>query len=900
MSLGQASDTTLGGLLTRLTAAEQAGNASRVHALRAEIFEVGAAMRAQLQRNVSPSTVDYLLMAAMGRDLESARMNDEARKVYDGALAHAERQGQRYWRAFLLLRAAHLAMDENATDEAGRGLSSMLDTSTAGWEAAASRPIPSPAAEPPLADLRAQRLAALGRYWAHVGELGSAARVYRRALEILKQQPDPFLLDDGIRLALGEVLMDRGAARELRALIDEVPRATGAAPFAWLRLEAAAAHTGGRFSAALALCEGLRSRSAPGRESFREATARQLEILVTLNRLSDAVALLPTAGENRLLDLFAGRSAWQGELPPSVVRMLALPAEPDPGAAELRCEVEVGQARPRAFERMAQEWAIRSQSLMIEVHRKARPDLLERLDELLLWSATIDSPLIDAERELLAATVSFYCKGEDVALRAAEAERLFLALDMPHRARDACHLLAMFSSGPAAEEARQREAGLVEMMRDRLSPQDWRMYRLNKWDAIDWQLRERSAIPGATASQATTRALWIDLDRIWSGRTDDALTPMRVSARPQWLPRRTAVAHYMCLPDRILIVVAHRRGCVHHVVQTPRGELWRAVTQLVNLLQTARLRATAEASDHLGRRLGLDVVLSSLPDEIDRLLLVPDDVLFHVPFAALTINGARLLNRLAISLLPDPVWSAGRDADGTGRPRRALAAAVPHSRAPGLDMPELPAAEREARTVTRICPGARSQVAIDATCADVTRDLPRVELAHFACHGRFDDGVVARSGLALADDWIDLANVQALSLDRLRLAMIASCWTANARVLPGSQVVGLPAAFLRSGTHAVISALWEVPADVGVEISEQIYARLAKLGAARALAETQRYLSRPAEDKSLRPVADWASILCHQRAVRPHMLGRLVLRWRAFVRARRTPRGQTSSSLTRR
>jgi len=203
LSLGQASDTTLGGLLTRLTAAEQAGNASRVHALRAEIFEVGAAMRAQLQRNVSPSTVDYLLMAAMGRDLESARMNDEARKVYDGALAHAERQGQRYWRAFLLLRAAHLAMDENATDEAGRGLSSMLDTSTAGWEAAASRPIPSPAAEPPLADLRAQRLAALGRYWAHVGELGSAARVYRRALEILKQQPDPFLLDDGIRLALG-------------------------------------------------------------------------------------------------------------------------------------------------------------------------------------------------------------------------------------------------------------------------------------------------------------------------------------------------------------------------------------------------------------------------------------------------------------------------------------------------------------------------------------------------------------------------------------------------------------------------------------------------------------------------------------------------------------------------
>lgn len=891
MSVGEIPASTVTELLTQLTAAERAGHGPFVRALRTEIFERGAAARAGPQADAAPSTVEYLLIAAMGRDLETAHFVREARSVYDAGRIHGERRAQPYWRVFFLARATHLALDQKNGEEAAALLSAMLDPIEARWERAATQPIRPPKAELRLADLRAQRLVALGRYLAHVGELDRAARSYRAALEVLREAGDPFLSVEGVRLALGEIFVDRGARRELAALIAEVRLDTGAQSAAWLQVEAVAAQTQGRFSESLALCDAIRAGGDADGEQRRETTSRQLELLVMLNRLSDAEAILPAADDPRLLALFAARSAWQDELPPSVVRMLASPSGDDvstPTSADTHRDtphpdVAWDGRGSRRFERIAHEWAIRSQALMLDVHRGPNPQLLDRLDQLLAWSTTIDSPVIEAERELLAATVSFYCQGEDVTPRAAEAERLFRALDMPHRARDACHLQGLRSS-PDAEAARRREAELVEMMRDRLAPQDWRMYRLNKWDAISWQLRERAA-KTTTSSAAATRALWIDLDRVWSGDAGQA-PAARICASPHWLPRGAAVAHYMCLPDRIFLFVGHATGCTYHVLKTPRNELWRAAEALITLLQTARRQALALAGATLGQQLGLDLLLRSLPAGIDRLILVPDDILFHVPFAALKVDGDDLVNRIAVSLLPDPVWTTGRDADGRGRPRRALAVAIPHSLAPGLETSELPAAEEEASAIARLGRRYRRNVTVGATCDDARRRLPAADLAHFACHGRFDEGALAQSGLALADGWLDISKVEALSLERLRLAMIASCWAANARILPGSQAVGLPMAFLRAGAHAVVSALWEVPQAAGVEIASRVYTRLARLGPARALADTQRSLSRPSDaGNAPGEIGDWAGLLCYQRAVRPRLVGRLALRWRALVRS---------------
>jgi CHAT domain-containing protein len=173
------------------------------------------------------------------------------------------------------------------------------------------------------------------------------------------------------------------------------------------------------------------------------------------------------------------------------------------------------------------------------------------------------------------------------------------------------------------------------------------------------------------------------------------------------------------------------------------------------------------------------------------------------------------------------------------------------------------------------------------------------EVAHFACHGQFLETPTARSGLAMSDGWLGIGDVEALDLRRLRLAMIASCWTGNARVLPGNEAVALPNAFLRAGAHAAVSALWEVPQDAGVEIAERLYGALAGRGAPAALAAAQRGLARPPDpSRSPRPASDWAGLICYQRAVRPRWPGRVALAWRSLVRAGR-PRLQGSRPATR-
>jgi hypothetical protein len=913
-------------LLVQLTAADRAGASAEAAALRGQVFEQLAELRANQVRSgttpAAPAALDFLLFGSMGRDLEHARMPREAADLYRAALAHAARHQHMYWHTFFSLRLVHLAIDSRDASTAEEKLRHAMEPPwRPAWRGSgpwferaydeSRRPLTAPDAKPPLADLRAQRLVALARHLAHVGRLPAAARAYREALAVLAVRDDPFVSREGIYLALAEVLLDLGDGEAFHALAS-AHRASEPGPSrSWTWLESTWALATGRFSMVVKRCNELRADSATPGQLARDALAREVEALIALNRLADAEALIPP-GDERLSRLLAARGAWQDQLPPSIKEMLpdesADSAVDATGAARIEGSAAIDATLPDGIarcERIAQAWALRSQSLLLRAHDAPGPERLDELDALMAWSTTIESPLIEAERELVAAIIKISCGGDarESAAHASQAEARFGALDMPHRARDACHVQAQIAGDERRANSSRREAALIETMRARLDSADWSTYRLNKWDMVDWEIIDRTARVGAEASGATARALWMEIDRLRSTGEPEQMAS-RVCAHPGWLPRRTAVAQYVALPDRLLLFIADRRSCRYRVVWTARGELWRATTTLVNVVQTAdpqhfRARALAEAQRTLARRLGLELLVSCLPESIDRLLIVPDDILAHVPFAALAIDGRRLVDRVAISLLPDPVWTRGPDADERGRPDRALAVAIRESQAPDLTERALPLARQEADTLALAEPKHLLPLT-DPSRSDVVRELPAVAVAHFACHGEFRDHAPTRSGLALRDEWLTVADVEELPLARLRLAMIASCWTGNARILPGSALIGLPLAFLRAGARAAISALWQVPQDAGVEIARAYYARLSRAGAARALAEALREVSGTSAPAGARPPFDWAGLLCYQRAVRPRWLGRARLAWIDLVRfVGRLLRDQSSRSSAR-
>jgi CHAT domain-containing protein len=96
--------------------------------------------------------------------------------------------------------------------------------------------------------------------------------------------------------------------------------------------------------------------------------------------------------------------------------------------------------------------------------------------------------------------------------------------------------------------------------------------------------------------------------------------------------------------------------------------------------------------------------------------------------------------------------------------------------------------------------------------------------------------------------------VLASDLSRVELVVLAACWSTEAAVLPGNELVCFPAAFLDAGAGAVLGSLWEIPDAASCEFQDGFYGEATKTSPARALAAIQ---SRWAAEG--RPVFEWAS-----------------------------------------
>jgi len=105
-----------------------------------------------------------------------------------------------------------------------------------------------------------------------------------------------------------------------------------------------------------------------------------------------------------------------------------------------------------------------------------------------------------------------------------------------------------------------------------------------------------------------------------------------------------------------------------------------------------------------------------------------------------------------------------------------------------------------------------------------------------------------------------LADIHRHDFTRLRLAVLAACWSSSAAVLPGGELVSLPMAFLRAGARGVLAPLWAVDDAASGALMRDFYRQAAKTSPPRALAEVQRSRLREASI----PYA-WAGYVYHSR-----------------------------------
>ncbi len=206
--------------------------------------------------------------------------------------------------------------------------------------------------------------------------------------------------------------------------------------------------------------------------------------------------------------------------------------------------------------------------------------------------------------------------------------------------------------------------------------------------------------------------------------------------------------------------------------------------------------------------------------------LVPHGELFDLPWPALRLDGAPLIEGVTVSLLPSLDILAAR-ATLTPRKGRRLGVAG----APTEDLPEI---GPEVRELAAAVPGAR--IVERATVADAMKLLASCDAVHFSAHGVFRHDWGMASGIRLTDGWLTAAALMGCPL-RARLVTAGACELGQGGGGPALELRG----FLRAlfGVGVGCAMLPAGPLDDGVARATAVafHRRLAHSGPARAFRE---------------------------------------------------------------
>lgn len=287
------------------------------------------------------------------------------------------------------------------------------------------------------------------------------------------------------------------------------------------------------------------------------------------------------------------------------------------------------------------------------------------------------------------------------------------------------------------------------------------------------------------------------------------------------------------------------------------------LTDEVNRFVASLLDPDASAWHEPAARLGEQLLGNCrlADDPPQRLYILPDGILHHVPFEALVApdatrkclleqtevvyaNSATLLLRPAVprtpagsaapataSVFADPIGPAVAGADAAVLPPRGL-----------------PFAREEAQGIAARLPGTQLYLGADAREDRFFTALRQAPIVHVAAHAIVDDEHPAFSGIALApgadgsDGWVRAHEVLEHSCP-VELAVLSACETGRGRLLRGEGLLGLARAFCLAGVRNLLVTLWKVDDRAAADLMAEFYTRLSA-GAAPSTALRDAKLAR--------------------------------------------------------
>jgi CHAT domain-containing protein len=356
------------------------------------------------------------------------------------------------------------------------------------------------------------------------------------------------------------------------------------------------------------------------------------------------------------------------------------------------------------------------------------------------------------------------------------------------------------------------------------------------------------------------------LERLSAGRGPSDSSKAVLEELQRSLSDTDVVLSYAVLPRETLIwTIGRNRFELHHVAVTS-SEIEDLVTRLQ---QSVREPSGVSETAASYRLYDLLVQTAGHVDREKNLTVLPDRWLHYVPFGALrdAATGRFLVQDHSVTYAP----SATLLAAGLREPHpsfshssKVLAIGDPKFDSRVFELPDLPAAKREAETIAGFYDHQKPVIGVDATDTALEKSAPSFDILHFAGHAIVGRNAPQLSHLVLASDGhsdgaVFASEIAQWKLPRTRLAILSGCSTGDGKLSATEGASSLARAFFSAGVPAVLSSLWAIDDNETADFFIAFHRRLVQgHPAAVALRETQLEWLGNAKSRA-HPVSSWAA-----------------------------------------
>lgn len=225
--------------------------------------------------------------------------------------------------------------------------------------------------------------------------------------------------------------------------------------------------------------------------------------------------------------------------------------------------------------------------------------------------------------------------------------------------------------------------------------------------------------------------------------------------------------------------------------------------------------------------------------------IIPDDLLYYLPFAALSISGTFLLEKYKIAYMPS--LAAYIHLLKINNPN-SVARHAPRVLVVGNPTGDLDAAENEAKSIASLFEETQLIIRAQAEKSVIEAHLQNgFNYFHFAGHCIINSKAPMQSALLLAkkvakktlstfdakdneianNDRLTVEDLLNRQMEHIELVTLSACETALGRFLKGEGMMGFTHALLGSGISTLVSSLWKINDNNSAELMKNFYQHLA-------------------------------------------------------------------------